>query len=400
MGAACLALAGLALYQVNWIAPELRSIQGQVGRSFEMIKSARVLERTLADAERSERNHLITEDPAQRAEYRAFALAAPALLSKLARLADDHPQQRNRMTTLEQQVRVALGELTHLAETYERDGPVAARRALRDNLGTDAMRPIAQTLDAVVTAEDDRLSELQARAAQHERTFAGAALGTGLLAVIVMALGAFQLVHAFRNVRQLAEEQRVSEEQFRLFVSGVTDYGVYTLDPEGRITSWNAGAERIKGYAAREILGRNFARFYTEEEQKAGLPRRALDTALREGRYETEARRVRKDGSVFWASVVLDPIRDDSGRLLGFVKVTRDITERRAQQATLEQAQAALAQAQKMEALGQLTGGVAHDFHNLLTVILGSLEALERRLQAGRLDVAKFIETARRGADR
>src|SRR5258706_173163 len=244
MGAACLALAGLAIYQVNWIAPELRSIQEQIGRSFEMIKSARVLERTLADAERSERNHRITEDPAQDAEYRALAHTAPALLSNLARLADDHSQQRNRMTTLEQQVRVALGDLTRLAEIYERDGPVAARRALRDNLGTDAMRPIAQTLDAVVTAEDDRLSELQARAAQHERTFAGAALGTGLLAVMVMALGAFQLVHAFRNVRQLAEEQRVSEAQFRLFVRGVTDYGVYTLDPEGRITSWNAGGVR------------------------------------------------------------------------------------------------------------------------------------------------------------
>src|SRR5262249_50630439 len=163
---------------------------------------------------------------------------------------------------------------------------------------------------------------------------------------------------------------------------------------EGRVTSWNLGAERIKGWTAREILGRSFARFYTEEEQRAGAPRQALEAAAREGRFENEARRVRKDGSTFWAHTGIDPIRDEGGRLLGFVKVTRDVTESRAQQETLDQVRSALVQSQKMEALGQLTGGVAHDFNNLLTVIMGSLEAIERRLLAGRTDVARLIESA------
>ena len=399
MAAGCVALATLAIYQVRWIAPEMTRIQGLITQSFEVIKAAHEIERTVSDAERSERNHLITGDRAQLAEYQELARRVPPLLAQLRDKASAGSQS-GRIPALEQQLAVSLAEIERLARTHEREGPEAAQRALREHLGSDSLRRIADTIDAVVAAEDRRLAVLQLRASEHERTFAGAALGAGVLALLVMALGAYELVKAFRNMRLSAEEQRLSEEQFRRFVAGVTDYAFYTMDPEGRITSWNLGAERIKGYAAKEILGRNFARFYTEQDQKAGLPRQALDTAAREGRYESEARRVRKDGSLFWAHVVLDPIRDDAGRLLGFVKVTRDVSERHAQQEALDQARAALAQSQKMEAVGQLTGGIAHDFNNLLTVIMGSLETLERRLHAGRLDVMKFIETARRGADR
>src|SRR5262245_6169791 len=311
MGAGCLALAALAVYQVRWIAPELARIQAQIAQSFEVIKAAHELERTISDAERSERNHLITGDRAQLAEYRALAQRVPPLLAQLREQATDGGQP-GRIPAPEQQIGVSLAEIERLATTYEREGPEAARRALRQHLGSDSLRRIADTTDAIVAAEDRRLAALQLRAAEHERTFAGAAIGAGLLALLVMALGAYELIKAFRNMRRSAEEQRLSEEQFRRFVAGVTDYAFYTMDPEGRVTSWNAGAERIKGYAAREILGRSFARFYTEEDQKAGVPRRALDTAAREGRYEAEARRVRKDGSLFWAHVVLDSIHDDA----------------------------------------------------------------------------------------
>jgi len=398
MAVACLALAGLALFQVRSIAPELDRIQVGIGRSFEVIKAARSLERAMTGAERSVRNYLITGDTAQLDESRARAREALPMPWKLRRLAP--LAQGERIAALEHEVASALAALQRLADTYAREGPLVARNELRRHLGDDTMSRIAATLDLVVAAEDQRLGMLQARAAEHERTFAGVAIGTGVLAVIVMLLGAYELAQAFRNLRRAGEERRVSEAQFRRFVAGVTDYAVYTMDPEGRVTSWNAGAERIKGYAAKEILGRSFARFYTEADQKAGVPQLALETAKREGRYESEARRVRKDGSLLWAHVVLDPIRDESGRLLGFVKVTRDVSERRAQQEALDHARAALAQAQKMEALGQLTGGVAHDFNNLLTVIMGALEALERRLRAGNFDVAKLVETARRGADR
>ncbi|MEO8302223.1 MAG: PAS domain S-box protein, partial [Rhizomicrobium sp.] len=181
--------------------------------------------------------------------------------------------------------------------------------------------------------------------------------------------------------RRYAEEQlRRSEEQFRLLVQGVTDYAIYMLDPEGRISSWNAGAQRIKGYTAEEIVGKHFSQFYTDEDREAGKPLRALETATREGRFENEGWRMRKDGTCFWSSVVIDAIRDDEGALLGFAKITRDITERKQAQEALDRTREVLFQSQKMDAVGQLTGGVAHDFNNLLMAVLGSLELLRKRL--------------------
>ena len=192
---------------------------------------------------------------------------------------------------------------------------------------------------------------------------------------------------------------RRSQEQFRLLVQGVTDYAIYLLDPEGRITSWNQGAERIKGYAPQEIIGEHFSRFYTEGDRVAGEPRRALETALREGKFEKEGWRVRKDGSRFWASVIIDPVRNDEGDLIGFAKITRDITERRNAQIDLERTREALFQSQKMDAIGQLTGGVAHDFNNLLMVIISSLEIAGRRVQDDPKIVA-FLDNAMQAAQR
>ncbi|WP_309083709.1 PAS domain S-box protein [Chelativorans sp.] len=182
--------------------------------------------------------------------------------------------------------------------------------------------------------------------------------------------------------RAAQEALRESERQFRLLVQGVTDYALYMLDPNGIITSWNAGGERIKGYNASEVLGQHFSRFYTEPDRAAGLPARALYTASQEGRFEAEGWRVRKDGSLFWANVVIDPIRDERGDLVGFAKITRDITERREAQIALQEAQAQRAHAQKMDALGQLTGGVAHDFNNLLTVMSGYVRLIEKKVGA------------------
>jgi PAS domain S-box-containing protein len=180
--------------------------------------------------------------------------------------------------------------------------------------------------------------------------------------------------------KQAAETLRESDRQFRSLVSGVTDYALYMLDPTGIISSWNAGAERIKGYREDEIIGRHFSQFYPPEDRKAGLPSRSLAIAAATGRFEAEAQRMRKDGSLFWANVVIDAIHDEDGRLIGFAKITRDITERRSAQEALDRAHQQLAQAQKMEALGQLTGGVAHDFNNLLMVVSGQAQTLIRRL--------------------
>ena len=171
-----------------------------------------------------------------------------------------------------------------------------------------------------------------------------------------------------------------SQTQFRLLVQGVTDYAIYMLDPEGMVSSWNAGAERIKGYAPDEVIGRHFSSFYLEEDRSRGDPWRALETARREGRFAAEGWRLRKDGTRFRASVVIDPIHDDDGALIGFAKITRDVTEREQALRELELAREALFQSQKLQAIGQLTGGIAHDFNNLLMAIMSGLELLRKRV--------------------
>jgi PAS domain S-box-containing protein len=196
-----------------------------------------------------------------------------------------------------------------------------------------------------------------------------------------------------------ADALRRTEEQFRLLVQGVTDYAIFMLDPGGRVTNWNAGAERIKGYRAEEIVGSSFSAFYTAEDRAAGVPEAALATARREGRFEKEGWRVRKDGSRFWAHVVIDPIRDDDGELIGFAKVTQDITERRQAQEALEHARLALFQSQKLDAIGQLTGGVAHDFNNLLMAVIGSLELARKRLPDDPR-ITPLLDNAMLGAER
>ena len=186
-----------------------------------------------------------------------------------------------------------------------------------------------------------------------------------------------------------------SELSFQMLVGVVRDYAIYMLDPNGRIVTWNAGSERIKGYTAEEAIGQNISILYTKEDREAGRPTRALRIAAEAGRYEEEGWRVRKDGTRFLAHVIIDPVRNESGRLVGFAEVTRDITAKR----DLERQ---LAQAQKMEAVGQLTGGIAHDFNNMLSVIVGNLELLLEDLEENSVQnelVVDALSAGERGAE-
>jgi PAS domain S-box-containing protein len=181
--------------------------------------------------------------------------------------------------------------------------------------------------------------------------------------------------------KQAEQALRESEQSYRLLLRGARDYAIYMLDTDGRVRNWNDGAERIQGYEAGEIVGRHFRVFLPEEERNKDIADQALLAAAREGQFEGELWLVRKDGSRFFASVVMDAIRSEAGELVGFAKLVRDITEQREAQVALEQTREQLAQAQKMEAIGQLTGGIAHDFNNLLMIVSGYAQILQGRLK-------------------
>ena len=173
---------------------------------------------------------------------------------------------------------------------------------------------------------------------------------------------------------------RDSEQNYRFLLKGVRDYAIYTLDGEGRVNGWDEGSARIKGYSAGEIMGRHIDIFLTDEDRAAGLGEQALGKAIERGQFDGQSWVVRKDGSRFFASFVVDATRNDAGELIGFAILVRDITIQHEAQLALEQTREQLAQSQKMEALGQLTGGIAHDFNNLLMIVSGYAQILQKRL--------------------
>jgi PAS domain S-box-containing protein len=227
------------------------------------------------------------------------------------------------------------------------------------------------------------------------------------------------------NERLKQQAVRQSEERFRLIVESLQDYAVFMMNPEGRVTLWNRGAERMWGWEQQEVLGEPFARFYSAEEQVASKPDPALAQTIARGRHEEEEWRKRKDGSRFWANVVYATIHDDNGELIGFSAVTRDLTDRKRAEDELQRLNAGmqkhiaeqteelirtiaqrerlheeLLQAQKMESIGTLAGGIAHDFNNLLNVILGYASLLEQSATANQLSAGVDVikETVTRGS--
>jgi PAS domain S-box-containing protein len=215
-------------------------------------------------------------------------------------------------------------------------------------------------------------------------------------------LGFAKVTRDITERQQAYHELFESERRYRLLIEAVIDYAIFQLDPAGNITSWNPGAQRIKGYAPNEIIGKHFSQFYTSEDQELEIPKRALAEAAEHGRFEAEGWRVRKAGTTFWASVVIDRIQDETGNLVGFAKITRDITERKQAQEKLKEVEDQLVASQKLEAVGQLSGGIAHDFNNLMMIVIGNLEAAERYSRQMREggNLLRALSNAKRGAQR
>ena len=189
-----------------------------------------------------------------------------------------------------------------------------------------------------------------------------------------------------------------TSRQLRLLIDSVRDHALYLLDPRGMVCSWNPGAERIKGYRADEVIGTHFSRFYLADERDAGEPQRLLHLAAQNGHVATEGWRVRRDGSSFRASIVIEAVREN-GELLGFVKITRDITEHWQAQRLLRDAQRALRQTQQFETVGRLSRGLSHEFNNLLTTVGNALDLLSLRLGSD-ARAAELLTTAQAATDR
>ena len=185
----------------------------------------------------------------------------------------------------------------------------------------------------------------------------------------------------------------------KTLLNGILHHAVFLMDADGIVVTWNRGAEMLKGYSAEEILGKHYETFFTSEDRASGTPGDVLSRAASEGHLEVEGWRVRKGGDRFWAQVAIDSVRDADGHLQGFTKVARDITVQHETLASLEEARNRLFQAQKMEAIGQLTGGVAHDFNNLLTVILGNASRLQQELSENP-PLRELAEITRQAAER
>jgi PAS domain S-box-containing protein len=308
-----------------------------------------------------------------------------------------------------------VGALTDYAlYLLELDGTIASWNAGAERIkGYTAEEAIGKNFSMFFTAED-LASEKPKRALQTAKTvgrFEDEAWrlrkdGSRFWASAILdavrdergeVIGFVKITRDLTERRASQEALKQSERQFRLLVNGVIDYAIFMLDPTGHIASWNSGARHLKGYTAGEIVGQHFSRFYTEEDRAAGLPEKLLTIARTNGKVTSEGWRVRKDGGRFWASVVIDAIHGEKGEIIGYAKVTRDLTDQREAQQKLDEAREQLFQAQKMEAIGQLTGGVAHDFNNLLTVIVSGADLAERYVE-GNERLKKTINNMRHAA--
>jgi len=309
------------------------------------------LEAALNNAARMRMSYLISGDDSDLTEYRRTASQVPERLRRLRELTKDNPVQLEHCAQFESVTNARLQAWDDSVAEKQQGKSVDLSRLLRQNM--DFGLRSAAAAEAIRT-EETRLLGQRTRGAHRGFVRASVIVVSSFVLALLLLYLHYHLLTGELRAREKAEQtareaytseaaRRQGEERFRLFVEAVQDYAIFMLDSEGRVSSWNKGAERLKGYTASEIIGKHFSCFYPEEDVRDGKPEQELKVATREGRIEYEGWRVRKDGSRFWANAILTAIRDGAGQLIGFAKVTRDFTEKMRAQEALQRANTELA---------------------------------------------------------
>lgn len=330
--AAGLSLAGLLLL-VAW-AMAYQSARWSLENSSWITHTHEVLDQlhaTLADAAQlrnAARVYLINGDEDSLRQYHAYLSSTESDLKRLRDSTYDNPSQQEHVAILTSQIDQLTVVLNHSVATRQPQR-VPSLQQLSSAQGRDLATSIESTIRSMEAEEHNLLRERQVRL-QHSSRSARIAFGVAVCLEFLLLILVFYMIRKeLANREQSERALKESEERFRLLVSGVTDYAIYRLSPAGYVATWNEGAQRIKGYTQEEIVGRHFSCFFTPEDVACGKPGHELEVAIAQGHYAEEGWRVRKDGTRFWASVVITALRDHTGALRGFSKITRDITERK-----------------------------------------------------------------------
>jgi PAS domain S-box-containing protein len=310
-----------------------------VSHTHEVLAELEATLSAVADAQTATRGYIITGEEVFLDPYRTAAPAVHAHIERLKSLTSDNSHQQRRLALLQAAVAKKFESLQINIDLRKQQGLDAARERVATGIGTAQMDGI-RTVISEMKQEEETL--LRLRDQDFRLSIQKTALmfsGMILLEFLLLA-GIYYVLQKDLTQRRTAEQKlRASEERFRLLVDGAIDYAIFMLDPSGNVVSWNQGAERIKGYKADEVLGRHFSCFYSPEDLQNGKPERELQIATATGRYQESGWRIRKDGSRFYASVVITALKDETGKLRGFSKISRDITEQKRAEEMLEESE-------------------------------------------------------------
>ncbi len=327
--AVALAVMGIAEFISYRSTDRLVETSRQVNHTQQVLDALGTVLITMDDAETGQRGFLLTGSDSYLVPYAVAGTQVSDVVEKLDNLTKSNPVQQRDLASLKSLIKQKEDELATTIALRKANKAIEADQLVLSGQGQKAMGSIR----AVIARMQKREKTLMdARTSQWEASARRTTLLVAAGVVLAFAILLFAIIVLDREVEgRIRAEQtlRQSEARIRLLVESARDYAILMLDPQGRVASWSPGAERIKGYRAGEIIGQDWSCFFPAEDIQAGKPQKELEKALADGRAEDEGWRVRKDGSRFWANVVIAAVRDEQGQLQGFSKVTRDITERR-----------------------------------------------------------------------